>query len=146
MTGGCNVFVDRFHNGPDGGALNSRSSVFDHMAFTESEISRHLDKIEIEFWAKRRPPLELRDRVREGQRILGQSIELFFVYPAFQRPGEFIEESIAKLRYVRTRNVWELFWKRADLRFHRYELHPESTTLPEALAVIDEDAHGCFFG
>ncbi len=116
------------------------------MAFSESELSQHLETLEREFWTKRRPPLELRDKIREGQRISGQSILLFYERPAFRRPKEFIESSIAKIRYNRTRNVWQIYWQRADLKYHSYKPHPEAATLSDALAVINADPHGCFFG
>ena len=73
-------------------------------------------------------------------------MELFYERPAFERPGESAEDSIARLRYVRSRDAWWLFWMRADLKFHRYEPCPEVPTLSEALAVIREDTHCCFFG
>ena len=116
------------------------------MAFSKSELSQYLETLEHELWTKRRPPLELRDKIREGQRISGHSIFLFYQRPAFQRPGEFAESSIAKIRYNRTRNVWQIYWQRADLKYHRYDPHPEAATLSEALAAIDADPHGCFFG
>ena len=116
------------------------------MAFTDSEIAAHSTLIEELFWSRRRPPLHLRDQVREGQRFTGHAIELFLVRPAFNRPGEPIEESIAKVQYVRTRDVWHLFWKRADLKWHRYEPCPEADSLAAALRTIDADAHCCFFG
>ena len=47
------------------------------MPFTETETESILKQLEEEFWAHHRPPLDLRDKVREGQRIDGQSIELF---------------------------------------------------------------------
>lgn len=37
------------------------------MAFTDAEIAEHTTTIETLFWSKRRPPLHLRDKVREGQ-------------------------------------------------------------------------------
>lgn len=116
------------------------------MPFTETEIASNLEIIESVFWSRRRPPLHLRNEVREGQRFTGQSIELFIARPAFERPGEFIEESIAKIRYVRTSTVWEIFWKRADLKWHRYPTIPEADSLTDALRIIDEDANCCFFG
>jgi hypothetical protein len=79
------------------------------MAFTEIEIAAHTLLIEELFWSHRRPPLHLRNKVREGQRFTGNTIELFLVRPAFNRPGEHTEEAIAKVQYVRTRNVWRLF-------------------------------------
>ena len=84
--------------------------------------------------------------MREGQRISGDSIELFLVRPAFSRPDELVEEPIAKMEYVRSRRVWMLFWKRADNKWHSYQPCPQVDTLAAALREIDEDAHGCFFG
>ena len=116
------------------------------MAFTENETAEILKQLEDEFWVHHRPPLHLRDKVREGQRIDDQSIELFLNRPAFSRPGEWIEEAIAKIRYFRSRDSWSIYWQRADLKWHRYEPFPEAKSLSVALAKIHEDEHACFFG
>lgn len=116
------------------------------MPFTDTEIAQHLKLLEDIFWSRRRPPLHLRDKVCEGQRVTGRSIELFFARPAFARPGEYTEEAIAKIRHMPRLRVWRLFWMRADSRWHRYEPVPETDSLAAALRVIDEDSHCCFFG
>jgi hypothetical protein len=116
------------------------------MAFTDIEIAGHAAVIERVFWSKRRPALRLRDRMREGQRFAGQSIELFFVRPLFSDPSRIVEESIAKLTFLRVSGRWRIFWKRADLKWHRYAPHPEAASLAEALSVVDRDTNGCFFG
>lgn len=116
------------------------------MAFTEIEIAGHAAVIERVFWSKRRPPLHLRDKVREGQRISGQSIELFLVRPVWNDPTREVEQPIAKITWVQTRRTWRLFWHRADLKWHRYPPVPATTSLERALKIIDEDANGCFFG
>ena len=116
------------------------------MAFTDLEIAEHMKVLEDSFWSRRRPPLHLRDQVREGQRFTDRTIELFFVRPAYLRPGEHIEESIAKVQHVRTQGVWRLFWKRADGHWHRYKPCAEKPSLADALRVIDEDANRCFLG
>ncbi len=51
--------------------------------------------------------------MREGQSIQDRTIELFFVRPAFERLGEWVEESIAKVQYMVHQGVWRIFWKRA---------------------------------
>jgi len=71
---------------------------------------------------------------------------LFLVRLAFNRPGEEIEEPIAKVQFVRTEGVWRIFWMRANLRWHRYDPHPKAKSSAAALRVIDEDANCCFFG
>lgn len=116
------------------------------MAFTETEIAEHTIALEEHFWVHRRPPLRLREKIREGQRFTDQSIELFHVRPAFERPGEFIESQIAKVTYVRNKDRWHLFWPRADGKWHRYPSCPETKSLEAALRIIHEDAECCFFG
>lgn len=116
------------------------------MAFTDLEIAEHTLVIEQMFWSRRRPPLHLREKMREGQRFAGHSIELFFVRPAYNDQGRHIEESIAKITFVRNRGVWRLFWKRADLKWHGYQPRPEADSLAAALRIIDEDTYNCFFG
>jgi hypothetical protein len=116
------------------------------MPFSDLEIAEHTQALENHFWSRRRPPLHLRGKVREGQRFTEKTIELFFVRPAYNRPGEEIEEPIAKIQHLPLKGFWRLFWKRADGHWHRYKPCPETATLPAALRIIDEDAHACFFG
>jgi len=117
-----------------------------NMAFSDAEIARYADLIEKLIWAKRRPPLHLRHKVREGQRIKGSEIELFLVRPLFSDPTRQIEHAIAKTRYVKSRNVWRVFWQRADLKWHWYPPQPEVKSLERFLKLVDEDANCCFWG
>lgn len=116
------------------------------MAFTDLEIAEHTGLIEKLLWYGRRPPLRLRDKIREGQRFAGHTIEFFFVRPRFDCPSQQVEESIAKVQYVRSRHVWRLCWKRADGKWHGYQPCREVKTLAAALRLINEDASNCFFG
>lgn len=116
------------------------------MAFTELETEKIQQTLETEFWSKRRPPLQVRGQMREGQRITAQSVELFFVRPVFDLPGRTVEEPISKLTYVRSQDLWKIFWKRADNISHGYTECPSAKSLEEALKVVDEDKFGCFFG
>ena len=75
-----------------------------------------------------------------------QAIELYFERPHFRNKDEWIEHAIAKIRYVRTRDVWEIYWQRADLKWHRYPPSPEVPTFSAALEVIHRDECCCFFG
>jgi hypothetical protein len=58
----------------------------------------------------------------------------------------FTDIEIAKVQYVSSRDVWRIFWKRADGKWHGYQPIPQADSLAAALRVIDEDAHHCFFG
>jgi hypothetical protein len=116
------------------------------MAFTETDIAAYTQEVEKHFWSERRPPLHLRNQIREGLRIEGQSIDLFFIRPAFNRPDEFVEEAIARITYIRTRELWRIFWMRADGKWHRYPPCPETGSLKKALQIVRKDDHHCFFG
>lgn len=52
-------------------------------------------------------------------------------------------EECAKIQYVRSRNIWKLYWKRSDLKWHGYG---ECRSFEEAIEEVDRDADGCFFG
>ena len=116
------------------------------MSFSDTEIIRYSDLIEKWVWSTRRPALHLREEIREGQRITGNEIELFLVRPLFSDPTRQIEESIAKARYVKNRDVWQVFWKRADLKWHRYAPQPETITIEAFLRLVAEDTNSCFWG
>jgi hypothetical protein len=116
------------------------------MPFTDNEIAEHTLTIEKHFWSKRRPPVEMRDQIREVQRFTGYTLDLFYVRPRWQHPGETLDSPVARVRYIKSRKLWQLYWMRADLKWHRYIPHPVTTNLEEALQVIDEDANSCFFG
>lgn len=98
------------------------------------------------FVTRRRPPLHIRKEVDLDFRLRGQSIEIFEIRPVWQGNGETQEIPIAKATFVRTRGVWQLYWQRRDLKWHRYELFPEAKAIDEIVAEIDADPYACFWG
>jgi hypothetical protein len=47
---------------------------------------------------------------------------------------------------VKTQRLWKVFWRRADLNWHRYDPKPEVASLEEFVALVGADKHACFFG
>ena len=115
------------------------------MALSELETARAMKTLG-EFIERRRPPPHIRDQLDFAYRITGQSVELLEVRPVWDRPSEKMERPLAKATFVRTRNLWRVYWRRADLKWHAYEPAPEVVGLPEFLSVVEEDAYGCFWG
>ena len=115
------------------------------MAVSEFEIKR-IAKVMEGYLERTRPPIHIRNELDSAYRIENQSVELFEVRPAFQKPSQKIEHAIAKATFVKRAKEWRLYWMRADLKWHRYEPVPEVDSLEEFLQIIEEDAYGCFYG
>ena len=53
---------------------------------------------------------------------------------------------MAKIRYVRTSNIWQLLWQRANGKWVSHEPSPRSNNLKSIIEEIEADQYGCFFG
>ena len=113
------------------------------MALSELEIKR-CEKALAQFLEKNCPPAHIREQVDIGYRITGQSIEIFEVRPGFRDPSKKTEISVAKATYVKSQDVWKVYWMRQDLKWHLYPPVPQVNSLVEFLALV-EDANACFF-
>jgi|SRR5581483_7874409 len=98
------------------------------------------------FIEQRRPPAHLRDRVDLAFRFDGRYVEIFEVRPSWNEPTEKIEESVARARYLKSRDEWLVYWKRADLRWHKYQPAPAVNTVEAFLKLVDQDEYCYFFG
>jgi len=115
------------------------------MAFSDLE-ARRIEKAVDAFVQKRRPPVHIRPKLDIGFRLSGQSVEIFEIRPAWDRPQEIIERPVAKATFVGTRGVWKVFWKRADLKWHSYAPVPAVGTIDKFLELVEKDPHACFWG
>ena len=117
------------------------------MSFNDQEHMTTETAVE-SFIHRRRPPEHIRDKVDLSYRIddKDQSVEIFEVRPHWREPDDTIETPVAKIKYVRSRKVWKLHWKRADLKWHTYQPRAEVESLEEALEVVDRDKMSCFWG
>jgi hypothetical protein len=114
------------------------------MAFSEIEIKR-IDK-EVGGLCKKRSPAHIKDKFSLEYRIKGHEVLIYEHRPQWDNPKKWIDSPDAKLKYVRTSNVWQLFWQRANGKWVSYEPFPISKDLRSLVEEIDADPHGCFFG
>jgi len=116
------------------------------MALTPLEhrtVTRALDA----YLERARPPVAIRPELDLGYRIDGQSVQIFEIRPRWRgAPGEMQELSVAKATYVRRHDHWRIFWRRRDLRWHRYPPAETAPTIDRVLEIVEEDAYACFFG
>jgi hypothetical protein len=115
------------------------------MAF--SALDRKRIEAETErFVESKRPPANIRGQVDLGFRLENQSVAIFETRPRWDSPKEKMESPVAKATYSKVKQVWKVYWMRADLKWHGYVPHPEVEQLSDFLMLIDEDKHACFWG
>jgi Protein of unknown function (DUF3024) len=95
---------------------------------------------------ERRAPDRVEDKIRLTYTVDNQQVLISEERPFRDPSAEWIVVEIAKLRYVRTRNEWQLYWKRASGKWWPYKPHSRSKTLAAMIEEIDVDSDGCFFG
>ncbi len=115
------------------------------MAFSEFEIKK-IQKVVGRYIEKHRPPVNLRNEVDLSFRIKGQSVEIFEIRPLWNNLEEKIEEPVAKATYVKRKNLWKVYWQRADLRWHGYDPDPEVRSIEEFIDIVERDEYACFYG
>jgi hypothetical protein len=98
------------------------------------------------FLSRKRPPEDIRHKVDVSYKIENQSIIIFEIIPRWDKPDEKIESPVAKCTFVKTKNIWKIFWLRANLKWYLYEPKSGVKSLREFLDVVEEDKHGCFWG
>jgi Protein of unknown function (DUF3024) len=114
------------------------------MAFNEMDLKR-IAKAAEAFLAEHRPPVHIRPKLDFEYRVDGQSVELLEVRPKWDRPTEIMKRPIAKTTYVRTQNIWKIYWMRGNLTWHPYETS-QAKSIDGFFALVGEDKYGCFFG
>jgi hypothetical protein len=114
------------------------------MAFSEIELKRI--EIEVGGFCERMAPIEIRNKLNFEYRIKAHDIIIYTQRPRWDNPKEWIESDMAKMKYVRTSNMWRLFWQRANGKWVIYEPFPQSKNLKSIVEKIEKDQYGCFFG
>ena len=114
------------------------------MAFSEIELKR-IENL-VGDLCRRRSPAEFRDELRLEYKIQGHDVVIFEWRQQYGDQTGFYDTPVAKIKFVRTKNEWRLYWMRADLKWHGYEMLPSSRDLAELVNEIDEDPFAAFFG
>ena len=115
------------------------------MALSEFEQKR-CERIVGAYIQKRRPPVHVRPELDIGFRVTGQSVEIFEIRPRWKEPDKTLEHSVAKATFVKTQEVWRVYWQRADLKWHSYEPAPMVKSMEAFLKLVEEDKYACFWG
>ncbi len=115
------------------------------MAFTQQQ----LEKIKFSWEGllmKRRPPVEIRDKVDLGMDIKDQTIIVHEIRPSYADPSRIIHSPIAKTIFVQSSNKWKIYWMRGNLKWYPYDPKPVVNSFDAFLREVDKDNYHCFWG
>ena len=93
-----------------------------------------------------RPPVDIRKKLDIDYRIDNQSIIIHEIRPRWDNPEEYFTSDIAKTTFIKSKNHWKIFWKRADLKWYSYSPNPIVQNLKDFINIVEEDKLGCFWG
>lgn len=95
---------------------------------------------------KIRPPEHIRSQVDIGYSYDGTEVLLYQIRPHWQDASIIRHFPYAKMRFVKSKNIWRLYWLRASGKWEAYTPMFESPNLKVLLDCVDEDKHHCFKG
>lgn len=92
------------------------------------------------------PDPAVSSKLRHGFRVEEYSVVLFDSRPSFLAPDDWHDHDVAKFRFVKSRETWQLFCQFRDLRWRAYEPLPESPDLAVLVSEVRADPTGIFWG
>ena len=115
------------------------------MTFSIEQLGE-IDSI-IGLWCVRRVAPEIKNQIDHDYEVDGQAVTLLEVRPMWRGPaGEFTRTPFVKFRYVKASAIWKIYWWRQSGKWDLYAPSPSAKNLTVALAIIEADQYGCFFG
>lgn len=93
-------------------------------------------------------PYDARDKVRYELDFAAGSLTILECRPPW-REGygtEWTRFPVARLRYVKSRNEWSLYWRDRNLKFHLYDWVAPTPTIQVLLDEITADPTCIFWG
>jgi len=94
----------------------------------------------------KRPPVELREQVDLGYSFKNNEVLLFQIRPQWDDQSKKNEYPFARCKYVKTQQIWKIYWMRASGKWELYEPNPKVADIESFIKIIESDEHGCFWG
>ena len=104
----------------------------------EQEIKQFIKEI--------RPPMEIRNKLDIGFTFINNSLEIFEIRPRWDDPSIIINSSVSKTKFIKSKNIWKIYWKRASGKWVLYDPQPQVRTLSEFFQILRNDDSHCFCG
>ncbi len=115
------------------------------MAFDISKSAEVIQLME-DFMAFIRPKPEIRPEVDIAYEFKGNSLFLLEIRPSWNNPQQIMRLPFAKATFVQSKNIWKIYWLRANSKWYPYTPSPVVKELNDFLIIVDEDPYHCFKG
>lgn len=106
--------------------------------FTEIQIKQYIEEI--------RPPKEMRDQVDISYFFKIGIVQIFEIRPKWDDPKVKEEFPIARVKHVKNKNIWRIYWMDSHEEWIKYQPNFEVDTFLKVIQIIKKDEHGCFWG
>ncbi|MDN4475814.1 DUF3024 domain-containing protein [Demequina sp. SYSU T00192] len=110
------------------------------MAIPEADLTRIRD------WCEEQTSPEHRDQLRYEAEVDGHRVTVVEVSPPWDGEGAEVRFPVARFTWVARREVWELYWRDRNSKFHLYDQARPSHTIVPLLAHVERDPYAIFFG
>ena len=106
------------------------------------------DPARVERWCRDKVSDNVRDQLRIECDVSGRDVTIVERRPPWGPDAglEWMTSSVARLRYLKSRGVWRLYWSDSDEGWHEYPRLPVATQVAELLEEIDRDPTALFWG
>jgi hypothetical protein len=107
-----------------------------------------LDVARVQRWCKQRVPESVRDQVRIECEVAARHLTIVESRPPWRADlgPDWIRTPHARLAYTKSRNIWTLYYRDRNLRFHKYAQKLPTASIDELLDEIDRDPTALFWG
>ncbi|MFN8206075.1 MAG: DUF3024 domain-containing protein [Bacteroidales bacterium] len=107
------------------------------ISLLESKISRAIEEL--------RPPVEIRHELDVGYTFKTNTLEVFEIRPYWDNPQKITHTPVAKVRYIKSSNIFKIYWMRGNLKWYPYD-PAEVKSIEEFFQILEKDEYGCFWG
>ena len=98
------------------------------------------------FVEKKRPRQEIRSQLDIGYTFNNNVVEILEIRPQWNDATIINKMPLAKANYIKSKEVWKIYWMDSSLKWISYKPNPEVTTISKFFKVLEEDSHNCFWG
>ena len=111
-----------------------------------SELTKKMAQKSLDDLFDKRVPIHVRDKIRFGHTVRGNSITLLEIRPVYNDPTRHTEMSVAQFRYDDETKKWTLYCCDRNSKWHEYLDILPSNVFADLVAEVDRDPTGIFWG